>query len=51
MWIDGYLSSVLSDTMLNWKNLEKFSADLVSYCTKQPTTKVLDAAEAGGVFE
>ena len=49
MWIDGYLSGVSGDTILNWKNLEKFSTDLVTYCAKQPATKVLDAAEAVGV--
>lgn len=51
MWIDGYLSGVSGDTQLNWKNLEKFSTDLVNYCNKQPSTKVLDAAEAVGVSE
>jgi acid stress chaperone HdeB len=49
MWIDGYLSGVSGDTKLSWKNLEKFSTDLVTYCAKQPATKVLDAAEAVGV--
>jgi acid stress chaperone HdeB len=51
MWIDGYLSGVSGDTNLNWKNLEKFSTDLVSYCDKNPNAKVLDAAEAVGVSE
>ncbi len=51
MWIDGYLSGVSGDTTLNWKNLEKFSADLVAYCGKNPETKVLEAAEAVGVSE
>jgi hypothetical protein len=35
MWIDGYLSGVSGDTTLSWKNLEKFSTDLVAYCAKQ----------------
>lgn len=51
MWIDGYLSGVSGDTTLNWKNLEKFSTDLVAYCTNKPTAKVLEAAEAVGVSE
>jgi len=49
MWIDGYLSGVSQDTTLDWKNLEKFSTDLVAYCGNQPNTKVLDAAEAVGI--
>ena len=51
MWIDGYLSGVSGDTVLSWKNLEKFSADLVAYCDKKPNAKVLEAAEAVGVSE
>ncbi|MCB1920132.1 MAG: hypothetical protein KDJ28_09170 [Candidatus Competibacteraceae bacterium] len=49
MWIDGYLSGVSGDTLLNWKNLEKFSADLVAYCKSKPDVKVLDAAEEVGI--
>ena len=36
MWIDGYLSGVSGDTSLNWKDLEKFSTNLVAYCGKKP---------------
>ncbi|MEZ5580532.1 MAG: HdeA/HdeB family chaperone [Candidatus Competibacteraceae bacterium] len=50
MWIDGYLSGVSGDTSLNWKDLEKFSTNLVAYCGK-PDEKVLDAAEAVGIAE
>ena len=49
MWIDGYLSGVSGDTLLNWKDLEKFSGNLVTYCGEKPTIKVLDAAEAVGI--
>lgn len=49
MWIDGYLSGVSGDTTLDWKNLEKFSTDLVAYCGNKPKIKVLDAAEAVGI--
>ena len=49
MWIDGYLSGVSGDTVLNWENLEKFSADLVEYCGKKPDAQVLDAAEEVGI--
>ena len=49
MWIDGYLSGVSGDTLLNWKDLEKFSTNLAAYCGEKPTAKVLDAAEAVGI--
>ena len=51
MWIDGYLSGVSGDTTLHWKNLEKFSTDLVEYCGNKPRAKVLEAAEAVGISE
>jgi len=51
MWIDGYLSGVSGDKSLNWKNLEKFSTDLVAYCGSKPDAKVLDAAEAVGISD
>lgn len=49
MWIDGYLSGVSGDTLLNWKDLEKFSTRLAAYCGEKPAAKVLDAAEAVGI--
>lgn len=51
MWIDGYLSGVSGDTVLNWRNLERFSAKLVDYCDRKPNVKVLDAAEEVGISE
>ncbi len=51
MWIDGYLSGVSGDTTLNWKNLEKFSTDLVEYCGNKPNAKVLEAAEEVGISQ
>jgi len=51
MWIDGYLSGVSGDKVLSWKNLEKFSIDLVAYCASKPDEKVLDAAEEVGISE
>lgn len=51
MWIDGYLSGVSGDKVLSWKNLEKFSTDLVAYCSSKPDAKVLDAAEEVGISE
>lgn len=49
MWIDGYLSGVSGDTTLDWKDLEKFSEQLVTYCGQNADTKVLKAAEAIGI--
>ena len=49
MWLDGYLSGVSGDSELNWKDLEKFSANLVTYCGNKPNEKVLNAAEAVGI--
>ena len=51
MWIDGYLSGVSGDTVLNWKNLEKFSSDLIDYCESNPNVKVLKAAQEVGISE
>ena len=51
LWLDGYLSGVSGDTSLDWKDLEKFSTNLVAYCGKKPDEKVLDAAEAVGIAE
>jgi acid stress chaperone HdeB len=49
MWIDGYLSGVSGDTVLNWENLEEFSTELVAYCGKKPDVQVLEAAEEVGI--
>jgi acid stress chaperone HdeB len=49
MWIDGYLSGVSGDTVLNWKNLEKLSANLIDYCESNPEANVLEAAEKVGI--
>jgi len=49
MWIDGYLSGVSGDTVLNWNNLETFSNELVEYCGNSQNTKVLDAAKKVGI--
>ena len=51
MWIDGYLSGVSGDKVLSWKNLEKFSTDLITYCSSKPNKRVLDAAEEVGISE
>lgn len=49
MWLDGYLSGVSGDTKLNFDNLERFSGQLISSCSKKPGAKVLDVAKAVGI--
>ena len=49
MWIDGYLSGVSGDAVLNWKNLESFSGSLMEACAKKPGKKVLDVAKDIGI--
>lgn len=49
MWLDGYLSGVSGDTVLNWKNLEGFSGSLMEACAKKPGKKVLDVAKEVGI--
>jgi acid stress chaperone HdeB len=51
MWLDGYSRGVSGGTVLNWKDIEKFSADLAAYCTQKPDASVLDAAEAVGISQ
>ena len=49
MWIDGYLSGVSGDAVLNWKTLEAFSGSLMEACAKKPGKKVLDVAKDIGI--
>lgn len=49
LWIDGYLSGVSGDTLLNWKSLENYSERLVEYCADHRKAKLLDAARKVGI--
>lgn len=49
MWIDGYLSGVSGDTVLNWKEFERFSERLVEYCAEHGSVRLLDAARRKGI--
>jgi acid stress chaperone HdeB len=49
MWLDGYLSGVSGDSELNWKDLEKFTTNLVAYCGKHGDANMLEAAEKVGI--
>lgn len=49
LWIDGYLSGVSGDAVLNWKNLESFSENIINHCGKNPNRNMLDAAKKVGI--
>jgi acid stress chaperone HdeB len=49
LWIDGYLSGVSGDSVLNWKGLESYSERLVDYCGTHRKRLLLDAARKVGI--
>ena len=49
MWLDGYLSGVSGDTVLNWKEFERFAERLVEYCVDHGSVRLLDAARRKGI--
>ena len=49
LWIDGYLSGVSGDTVLNWRGFEAYSERLVEYCAEHRKVKLLDAAKRVGI--
>ncbi len=49
MWLDGYLSGVTGDTVINWRGMERFGEDLATFCMEHPQSPLLDAARAVGV--
>lgn len=49
MWIDGYLSGVSGDTVLNWQGLTELTSALSSYCTTHPQSNLLQAARKLGI--
>lgn len=49
LWLDGYLSGVSGDTVLNWSNLSTFVDQLGSYCQSHKSAKLLDAARKVGL--
>ena len=48
-WLDGYLSGVTGDTVLNTDNLNSFAENIGSACAKSPDAKVLDVAKIVGI--
>jgi acid stress chaperone HdeB len=49
LWIDGYLSGVSGDTVLDWKSMERYTERLVDYCLDNKRAKLLDAARKVGI--
>ncbi len=49
LWIDGYLSGVSGDTVLNWKSMENYTESLVGYCLDNKRKGLLDAARKVGI--
>lgn len=48
LWLDGYLSGITGDTVLDPKGMEKNSMRLVKYCLKNGSVKLLDATRRVG---
>lgn len=49
LWLDGYLSGVSGDMILNWKSFEDFAGNLVNFCSTNGRVKVVDAAKKVGI--
>ena len=49
LWLDGYLSGVSGDAVLNWKNLERFTTALMEYCARNQDAGLLEAAQKVGI--
>lgn len=49
LWIDGYLSGISGDTVLNWQGMEDYTEKLVEYCLGNKRAKLLDAARKVGI--
>ena len=49
LWLDGYLSGVSGDTVLDWAVFGAFAENLSAYCSGHPKEKLLKAARTVGV--
>lgn len=49
LWLDGYLSGVSGDTVLDWRVFESFVANLSAYCVDHGKENLLKAARTVGV--
>jgi acid stress chaperone HdeB len=49
LWIDGYLSGISGDTVLNWRGMEKYTERLLEFCIDHKRANLLDAARKVGI--
>lgn len=49
LWLDGYLSGVSGDTVLNWESFESFSENIAGYCVDNGRANLLSAAKKVGI--
>lgn len=49
VWLDGYLSGISGDTLLNSERLEYFGGEMARICTDEPDMPLLEAAEEVGL--
>ncbi|MBF0527869.1 MAG: hypothetical protein HQK55_01090 [Deltaproteobacteria bacterium] len=49
MWLDGFLSGVSGDTVLDGKQFEEFSKNIAAHCAKNPTANLLAASKELGL--
>ncbi|MBF0110509.1 MAG: hypothetical protein HQL76_15180 [Magnetococcales bacterium] len=49
MWLDGYLSGVSGDGVLNWKGFEQFAENLMKRCADHGDEMLLEAAKKVGI--
>lgn len=49
LWLDGYLSGVSGDTVLDWRVFESFVENLSGYCAANGKENLLKAARKVGV--
>lgn len=49
LWLDGYLSGVTGDHVLNWGGFENFAENLITYCQRNGRQSLLNAARWVGI--
>jgi acid stress chaperone HdeB len=49
IWLDGYLSGIAGNTELSWHELKQYRHDLATYCRKNTSTSMQEAARKAGM--
>jgi len=49
MWLDGYLSGVSGDTVINWDGMQQLSEKMIDYCGARGSDNVLKVARKLGI--